>query len=115
MGTRNALRRSRFTPRTIGQGGRVTQIRVWAPLAERVRLRTADDTTDLAPGGGGWWDCPDLAPGTDYAFAVARMAAIAQFGDHDLGLGLGAAADRECAGDRPALGAHFKRQGHGHC
>ena len=38
-----------------------------------------------------------------HAFAAAAMAAVGQLGDHDDRLGLGAAADREGAGDRPAL------------
>ncbi|TAM92702.1 MAG: malto-oligosyltrehalose trehalohydrolase [Jatrophihabitans sp.] len=45
-------------------------IRVWAPNSARVRLTTAASTTDLAPGGEGWWDGPQLAPETDYAFLL---------------------------------------------
>ena len=48
-----------------------------------------------------------------HAFAAAPVAAVVQLDDDHLGLGLGAAADREGAGDRPAFGAHGQRQGQG--
>ena len=44
-----------------------------------------------------------------HAFAPAPCLAIAQFGDHDHGLGLRAAADGEGTGDRPALDRDGKR------
>ena len=50
-----------------------------------------------------------------HAFAAAAVAAVAQLGDHHLRLGLGAAADREGAGDRPAFGADGQREGAGPC
>ena len=50
-----------------------------------------------------------------HAFAAPAMRAVGQFGDHHRGFGLGAAADREGAGDRPAFVADGQRdRGRGH-
>jgi len=46
-----------------------------------------------------------------HAFAPPAMAAVGQLGDHDDGFGLGAAADGERAGDRPALDADGEGEG----
>src|SRR5207245_3183132 len=46
-----------------------------------------------------------------HAFAAAAMLAVGQFGDHHDGFSLGTAADRESAGDRPALDAHGQGRG----
>ncbi len=46
-----------------------------------------------------------------HAFAAAAVAAVAEFGDHDDGLRLDAAANGEGAGDRPAFGGYGKGQG----
>src|SRR5215468_7662898 len=43
--------------------------------------------------------------------ATATMSAVGQFGDHHDGLGLGAAADGERSGDRPALDTDAKGEG----
>ena len=45
-------------------------IRVWAPEARTVRLRTAAADADMAAAADGWWTGPDLPPGTDYAFLL---------------------------------------------
>jgi len=46
-----------------------------------------------------------------HAFAPPAMAAVGELGDHDHGFGLGAAADGERAGDRPALHTDGKGEG----
>jgi len=45
---------------------------VWAPGAERVRLRALDADHDLSPVAGGWWrlELPAAGPGTDYAYLL---------------------------------------------
>jgi maltooligosyltrehalose trehalohydrolase len=51
----------------------MTQFGVWAPAAERVRLRLSDgDEHDLHSTADGWWsvDIPSAGPGTDYAFLL---------------------------------------------
>ncbi|MGH8962102.1 MAG: malto-oligosyltrehalose trehalohydrolase [Jatrophihabitantaceae bacterium] len=48
----------------------MTSIRVWAPNASRVRLRTGERTAPMSAEDNGWWSGPDLAPGTDYAFLL---------------------------------------------
>ena len=50
-----------------------------------------------------------------HAFAATLVATVGQFGGDHLGLGLGAAADRKRAGDRPAFGADGQGKGQGHC
>jgi maltooligosyltrehalose trehalohydrolase len=46
-------------------------IEVWAPLADRVRVRTTDGHTELVRGDDGFWSAPvDLSPGTDYSFVL---------------------------------------------
>ncbi|MFI6820904.1 malto-oligosyltrehalose trehalohydrolase [Micromonospora sp. NPDC050187] len=51
----------------------MTEFTVWAPEAERVRLRI-DGYADreMTPASGGWWraEVPDAGPGTDYAFLL---------------------------------------------
>jgi maltooligosyltrehalose trehalohydrolase len=42
-------------------------VRLWAPQARRVRL---DSGAGLTPAEGGWWERPDLPPGTDYGFVL---------------------------------------------
>ena len=49
-----------------------------------------------------------------HAFAASSMAAVTEFDGNHHGLGLGAAADRERAGNRPALGLHRERKRHSH-
>ncbi len=44
-----------------------------------------------------------------HAFAAAAVVPVAELGDHDRSLRLGAPADREAAGDRPVLDAHCER------
>jgi maltooligosyltrehalose trehalohydrolase len=44
-------------------------MRVWAPLANRVRVEVGGTLHDLDPDGE-WWAGPDLPPGTDYAFVL---------------------------------------------
>ena len=44
-------------------------MRVWAPLATAVAVRTSDGDVPLAPDDG-YWSCPDLASGTDYWIVV---------------------------------------------
>ncbi|GLY24358.1 malto-oligosyltrehalose trehalohydrolase [Micromonospora sp. NBRC 101691] len=51
----------------------MTEFTVWAPEAERVRLRiTGDADREMTPAPGGWWraEAPDAGPGTDYAFLL---------------------------------------------
>jgi maltooligosyltrehalose trehalohydrolase len=48
----------------------VTELRVWAPNAHRVRVRADGDTTDLAAEQDGWWRGPELPVGTDYVFLL---------------------------------------------
>ncbi|MFG2054695.1 malto-oligosyltrehalose trehalohydrolase [Micromonospora sp. NPDC048930] len=51
----------------------MTEFRVWAPEAARVRLRlTGVADHDMRPGRGGWWrvEVPGAGPGTDYAFLL---------------------------------------------
>jgi maltooligosyltrehalose trehalohydrolase len=45
---------------------------VWAPGAERVRLRALDADHDLSPIAGGWWrlELPAAGAGTDYAYLL---------------------------------------------
>ena len=45
-------------------------IRVWAPTCRRVRLSFADGVAELQRAGDGWWDGPQLVPGSDYAFLL---------------------------------------------
>src|SRR3954466_14961450 len=59
-----------FTQPTLGQGGHVTAIRVWAPNVSRLRVRAAGEDLELTPAADGWWSGPELAPGTDYAFLL---------------------------------------------
>lgn len=49
-------------------------IEVWAPRADRVRLRRpGHDDTDLTSGADGWWHAPDaLAPGDEYGFVLGE-------------------------------------------
>jgi maltooligosyltrehalose trehalohydrolase len=51
----------------------MTEIRVWAPKAPRVRVRTAGRDHEMRPEDGGWWtaDVPELKTGDDYAFLLA--------------------------------------------
>ncbi len=46
-----------------------------------------------------------------HAFAASAVPPVGKLGDHDLGLRLGAAADGEAAGDRPAFDLHGQRWG----
>jgi maltooligosyltrehalose trehalohydrolase len=48
----------------------VSELRVWAPKAERVGVVVDDRRTDLDAAGDGWWTGPSLPPGTDYAFLL---------------------------------------------
>ncbi|GAB2464296.1 malto-oligosyltrehalose trehalohydrolase [Jatrophihabitans fulvus] len=45
-------------------------LRVWAPLATRLRVRTDGSDTDLTAAGDGWWEGPVLPAGTDYGLLV---------------------------------------------
>jgi maltooligosyltrehalose trehalohydrolase len=47
-------------------------LRVWAPLAHRVRVRVARGTAELAATPGGWWavTLDAVGPGDDYAFLL---------------------------------------------
>jgi maltooligosyltrehalose trehalohydrolase len=51
----------------------VTDIRVWAPDAPRVRVRTADADVEMRCADGGWWSASidALRPGDDYSFVLA--------------------------------------------
>jgi maltooligosyltrehalose trehalohydrolase len=46
--------------------------RVWAPLAERVGVKTGGRLWPLTPGDGGWWelDVAEAGPGTDYGYVL---------------------------------------------
>jgi len=46
------------------------RFRVWAPRAERVRVRAVGKFSALEPAGGGWWEAvvADARQGTDYAY-----------------------------------------------
>ena len=48
------------------------ELRVWAPLAHRVRVRVARGTAELAATPGGWWavTLDAVGPGDDYAFLL---------------------------------------------
>ncbi len=55
----------------------MTQIRLWAPRASRVRLATGtggllelERATELVAEPDGWWSGPDLPAGTDYGFLL---------------------------------------------
>ena len=49
------------------------QARVWAPKARAVELVLGEERRSMTRTDDGWWaDDADLAPGTDYAFAVDR-------------------------------------------
>jgi maltooligosyltrehalose trehalohydrolase len=50
----------------------MTEFRVWAPTAEKVRLVIGDDRHEMAMIEGGWWlvDVPAAGPGTDYWFQL---------------------------------------------
>ncbi len=48
----------------------MTSIRVWAPNAERIAVLVDGTATALEADSDGWWQGPDLLPGTDYAFLV---------------------------------------------
>jgi maltooligosyltrehalose trehalohydrolase len=50
----------------------VTELRVWAPSAQRVRALVGGERRDLQPGGDSWWSAPgrELAHGTDYGFLI---------------------------------------------
>ena len=50
----------------------MTELRVWAPLAQRVRVRLARGTAELAAVPDGWWTVTldDLRSGDDYAFLL---------------------------------------------
>ncbi|BCL17111.1 malto-oligosyltrehalose trehalohydrolase [Micromonospora sagamiensis] len=51
----------------------MTEFTVWAPQAERVRLRVdGGGDQEMAAAPGGWWrtEVPDAGPGTDYAFLL---------------------------------------------
>ena len=49
--------------------------------------------------------------GIGHAFAAAAVVPVAELGDYDRSLRLGAPADREAAGDRPMFDAHRERDG----
>ena len=44
-------------------------MRLWAPLANRVRMDAGGEIVELARDGE-WWSAPDPAPGTDYEFLL---------------------------------------------
>jgi maltooligosyltrehalose trehalohydrolase len=48
----------------------MTAVRVWAPNVSRLRLVAGGEPQDLEAAGDGWWQGPDLAPGTDYGFLL---------------------------------------------
>ncbi len=48
----------------------MSAIRVWAPNASAIKVRTGGDDIALEPAADGWWTGPELAPGTDYAFLL---------------------------------------------
>jgi maltooligosyltrehalose trehalohydrolase len=50
----------------------MTDFTVWAPAAQRVRLRLPGVDHDLRPTADGWWsvDVPSAGPGTDYGFLL---------------------------------------------
>ncbi|MDP9116788.1 MAG: malto-oligosyltrehalose trehalohydrolase, partial [Actinomycetota bacterium] len=49
----------------------MSALRLWAPLAQRVRVLSGATTVhDLTATQGGWWEGPVLPPGTDYAFLL---------------------------------------------
>ncbi|SCL22048.1 maltooligosyltrehalose trehalohydrolase [Micromonospora pallida] len=50
----------------------MTEFTVWAPEANRVRLRVDDADREMTTRPGGWWwaEVPDAGPGTDYAFLL---------------------------------------------
>ncbi|MDQ1701131.1 MAG: maltooligosyltrehalose trehalohydrolase, partial [Frankiaceae bacterium] len=48
----------------------MTQLRVWAPAAGRVDAVLGDSRVPMTAAERGWWTGPDVAAGTDYAFAV---------------------------------------------
>src|SRR5689334_2605313 len=45
-------------------------MRVWAPNARAVRLRTGGSDEPMQASAEGWWIGPDLPPDTDYAFVL---------------------------------------------
>jgi maltooligosyltrehalose trehalohydrolase len=59
-----------YRARRLGQSGRMSAIRVWAPNVSSIAVRANGTDTDLEAAGDGWWTGPDLAPGTDYAFLL---------------------------------------------
>jgi maltooligosyltrehalose trehalohydrolase len=54
----------------------VSALRVWAPAVQRLRVRAGGTESDLSPAGGGWWDGPDLPPGTDYGLRLDDSAEL---------------------------------------
>ena len=48
----------------------MTQLRVWAPLAERVGVEVGGQRSPMQAEAGGWWSAPLLPAGTDYAFVL---------------------------------------------
>ena len=50
----------------------MTDFSVWAPKAERVRLRAGGTDHEMAGDGSGWWsiELPEAGPGTDYAYLL---------------------------------------------
>jgi maltooligosyltrehalose trehalohydrolase len=56
----------------------MSQIRVWAPMAERVELALGEARHPMAPDQGGWWsaDVAGARTGTDYAFVLDDGAVL---------------------------------------
>jgi maltooligosyltrehalose trehalohydrolase len=52
----------------------MASMRVWAPLARRVRAIVDGHTVDLIAEADGWWQGPRPAPGSDYAFVLDDSA-----------------------------------------
>ncbi|MBN9605370.1 MAG: malto-oligosyltrehalose trehalohydrolase [Actinomycetales bacterium] len=54
-----------------GAGGALPpRARVWAPRPQRVRVVVDGAEHPMTPGGGGWWEGPELAPGARYGFLL---------------------------------------------
>ncbi|WP_375482949.1 malto-oligosyltrehalose trehalohydrolase [uncultured Jatrophihabitans sp.] len=48
----------------------MSALRVWGPAVTKIRVRADGRDTALEPAGDGWWNGPELAPGTDYGFVL---------------------------------------------
>ncbi len=48
----------------------MTELRVWAPIPDRVEVESGGERTPMISGADGWWSSTIGGPGTDYAFVL---------------------------------------------